>query len=120
MKKLIQCAVTILTALMLTITVMAADLVTVIKAPHGEVHGGDTVTLDLYLHNPGDKSVTRELPLSLPCRIDLGQTSVTTHADLVGQAAMSQVSIPSGRFFKGNIPSQFLSMLKMWCGSNWK
>ncbi len=100
MLKFIEHVTIHLMALMLITSVMAADLVTVIKAPHGEVHGGDTVILDLYLHNPSDTSITRELPLSLPCRIDLGRTSVTTHADLVGQATMSRVSIPSDGFLK--------------------
>ncbi len=81
-------------------TVWAADLDMVLKAPQSKVHGGDTVLIELYLHNPADAPITRELPLTLPCRIDLEQTNVSTQADLIGKGAMSRVAIPAGGFAK--------------------
>ena len=81
-------------------TVMAAEPDMVLKAPRGEVHGGDRVILDLYLNNPTDAPIIREMPLSLPCRIDLEHSSVVTQAELVGKAAMARASIPPGGFSK--------------------
>lgn len=79
---------------------VSADLEMVMKAPQGEIRGGDTVILDLYLYNAGDAPVTRELPLSLPCRIDFETKRVKTRADLDGEPSLSLLSIPAGGFAK--------------------
>jgi hypothetical protein len=80
--------------------VRAADLAMVLALPQGPVHGGDKIIFDIYLHNHTDATITRELPRSLPCRIVIGQSTVSVDADLAGQEADSQLSIPGRGFAK--------------------
>ena len=97
MQKHVQCAVVLLTMLMATFA-WAADLDMVLAPPQNPVQGGGAVVMDLYLHNNTDATIIRELPPSLPCRIDTGQTTVTVNADLVDREGKSRVEI-SGRGF---------------------
>ncbi|MCB2145422.1 MAG: phospholipase A [Deltaproteobacteria bacterium] len=99
MKRHVWCAVILLTILMATI-VRAADPAMVLAPPQGPVQGGDTVVVDLYLHNNTDAAITRELPRSLPCRIATGQSTVSVNADLAGPEADSRLSIPGRGFAK--------------------
>ena len=71
MKRCVQCAVVLLTMLMATVA-GSADLEMVLAPPQNPVQGGDTVMVDLYLHNLTDVPVTRELPPTLTGRIDTG------------------------------------------------
>ncbi len=86
--------------IMMVTTAWATDLDMVLSAPQNIVHGGDTVVLDLYLNNNTDAAITRKLPLSLPCLIDFGQTTISINADLVGREAMSRVQIFAREFAK--------------------
>jgi outer membrane phospholipase A len=72
----------------------------VLAPPQGPVQGGETVIVDLYLHNNTDATIIRELPRSLPCRIVTGQSTVTVNADLAGQEVDSQMDIPGRGFAK--------------------
>ena len=99
MKRCVQCAVVLLTMLMTTIA-GSADLEMVLAPPRKPVQGGDAVMLDLYLHNYTSATITRELPATLTCRIDTGQSTVDVNADLVGREAESHVEIPGRGFIK--------------------
>ncbi len=97
MQKQIQCAALLMAMLMVTIA-RAADLDLVLAPPRDPVQGGAVVVLDLYIHNNTDKTITRELPQALSCRIDTGQSMLTVEAELVGREAESRVAL-SGRTF---------------------
>lgn len=99
MKRCVQCAIVLLTMLMTTIA-GSADLEMVLAPPRKPVQGGDAVMLDLYLHNNTSATITRELPATLTCRIDTGQSTVDVNADLVGREAESHVEIPGRGFTK--------------------
>jgi len=99
MKRCVQCAVVLLTMLMTTIA-GSADLEMLLAPPRKPVQGGDAVMLDLYLHNYTSATITRELPATLTCRIDTGQSTVDVNADLVGREAESHVEIPGRGFTK--------------------
>jgi outer membrane phospholipase A len=96
MKKRAQVAV-VLTMLMTPIA-WSADLEMVLTAPRLPAQGGDTVMLDLYLHNTTPNTITHQLPPRLTCRIDTGRSTVFVDADLVGHESDFQVEIP-GRGF---------------------
>jgi len=99
MKRCVQYAVVLLTMLMTTIA-GSADLEMVLAPPRKPVQGGDAVMLDLYLYNYTSATITRELPATLTCRIDTGQSTVDVNADLVGREAESHVEIPGRGFTK--------------------
>lgn len=99
MKRCVQYTVVLLTMLMTTIA-GSADLEMVLAPPRKPVQGGDAVMLDLYLHNYTSATITRELPATLTCRIDTGQSTVDVNADLVGREAESHVEIPGRGFTK--------------------
>ncbi len=97
MKRHVQCAIFLLTVLMAT-HARTADLGMVLATPQDTVQGGGTVVLDLYLHNYTGATIIRELPFSLPCRIETGQSTLTVDADLVDRDTQAHVEI-SGRGF---------------------
>lgn len=97
MKRYVQGAAVLLSMLM-TAMAWAADLDVVLAPSKAPARGGAALTLDLYLHNHTDATVSHEVPLSLPCRIDMGQTTVRVQAERVGSAADTRMEIP-GRGF---------------------
>ncbi|WP_319406961.1 phospholipase A [uncultured Desulfosarcina sp.] len=99
MKGHVGCAVLLLTILMAPL-VRAADPAMVLAPPQGPVQGGDTVIVDLYLHNNTDTAITRELPRSLPCRIVTGQSTLIVKADSADPEADLLLSIPGRGFAK--------------------
>jgi outer membrane phospholipase A len=78
----------------------SADLEMVLAPPQNPVQGGETVILDLYLHNNTDAIITRELPPTSTCRIDTLRSTVTVNADLVNREAGFHVAIPGRGFTK--------------------
>ncbi|WP_372677111.1 phospholipase A [Desulfosarcina sp.] len=98
MKIPVQWAV-VLTLLMTTMA-WSADLEMVLTPPREPAQGADTVMLDLYLHNNTPVAITRELPPTVTCRIDTGQSTVFVDADLVGSEVDSHVEIPGRGFAK--------------------
>jgi len=76
----------------------ANDLVTVLSTSQNMVHGGDELFLDLYMHNNTTATVVRQLPLSLFCRLNMGQTTITRQAELMGGKTTSLVEIAVGGF----------------------
>jgi len=99
MKKLVRSLLTLLMLLATTIA-WSADLEMVLTAPRKPTQGGDTVLLDLYLHNNTSVTITRELPPTLTCRIDTRHSTVSVTADLVGREAETLVEIPATGFAK--------------------
>ncbi len=99
MKKLVR-SLFILLMVSTTSRAWAVDLDMVIAVPQGPVRGGGVVTVDVYLHNHTDATITRELPPTVICRIDTGRSTVSVNADLVGWAAQSHVKIPGRGFAK--------------------
>lgn len=99
MKRAFQCAVVLLTLLMATFA-RAADTTIVLAPPPDPVKGGEKLIVDLYLHNHTDAIRTRELPPSIPCRIETGHSTLTIEAGLVGGAAQSHVEISARGFAK--------------------
>ncbi|MFO7714774.1 phospholipase A [Desulfosarcina sp.] len=99
MTQQVRCAVVLLMALMAPIA-WAADLEMVLSAPQKPLRGGTVVTLNLYLHNYTDGTISHELPPSPPCRIDTGRSTLTVNADLVDQEADARVEIPGRSFAK--------------------
>jgi outer membrane phospholipase A len=97
MKRYAQVAVVLLSMLMTAMT-WAGDLDVVLSPPDAPVQGGAALVVDLYLHNHTDAPIFHELPLFLPCRIDMSQETVSVRAELVGSAADAHVEIP-GRGF---------------------
>ena len=78
----------------------SADLEMVLAPPQNQVQGGETVILNLYLHNNTDVTITRELPPTSTCRIDTLRSTVTVNADLVNREAGFHVAIPGRGFTK--------------------
>lgn len=56
--------------------------------------------LDLYMHNNTNATVVRQMPLSLLCRFNMGQTTITRQAELMGGKTTSLVEIAVGGFAK--------------------
>jgi hypothetical protein len=75
MKRYAQVAVVLLSMLMTAMT-WAGDLDVVLSPPDTPVQGGAALVVDLYLHNHTDAPISHELPLFLPCRIDMSQETV--------------------------------------------
>ena len=71
----------------------AGDVEMVLAPPKDPVMGGEVAVVRLYLHNTTDVPITRDLPLTLTCRVDTGRTSVAVEANLVNQKAASRVAI---------------------------
>jgi outer membrane phospholipase A len=86
--------------MLMTTIAWSADLEMVLAPPQKPVRGGDTVMIDLYLHNHTDVTITRNLSPTLTCRIDTGHSTVTVNADLVNREAASHVEIPGRGFAK--------------------
>ena len=99
MKKLVRSLFILLMVLATTIA-WSADLEMVLAPPQYPVQGGDTVMMDLYLHNHTDLTITRDLPPALTCRIDTDRSTVSVNADLVGREGESNVEIPGRGFSK--------------------
>ncbi|MBC2712522.1 MAG: phospholipase A [Desulfosarcina sp.] len=99
MKRTFQCAVVLLTMLMSTIA-GAADVDMVLAPPQDPVQGGTPIILDLYLNNNTDTTIVLELPQTLPCRIDTGQTTVTIDAVFNDPQAETRLEIPGRGFVK--------------------
>ncbi len=79
----------------------AADVEMALVPPRGSIRGGDTVTLDLYLHNHGQAPAVIDLPPSLDCRIETGETTLEATAERVGHPGEEEtVEIPGGGFAK--------------------
>lgn len=110
MKRHVQCAASLMLLLMMTAVAGAADLEMVLASPRASVQGGGVVILDLYLHNNTNAAITRELPSTLPCRIETGRTTVTSMADLVDGEAKSRVKIPG----RGIAKRQYAVMLPVY------
>ncbi|WP_155324307.1 phospholipase A [Desulfosarcina ovata] len=112
MKRYLRCTAFILAFFILTLILPAgtwAAAVNILMAPPDPpVRGGDSVALELYLHNNTDAVISRQLPLRVPCRIDTGRTQRTVNADLSGGQAMSRVDIPEQGFarrqYRLNLP----------------
>jgi phospholipase A1 len=79
---------------------LAADLNVVLTVPQDPVRGGGLVTLDLYLHNSADATITYGLPPSLPCRIITGQTTVAANAVRLDPDVQTHIDIPGQSFAK--------------------
>jgi outer membrane phospholipase A len=97
MKRHIQGAIVLLSMLMAAMA-WATDLDMVIVPPRAPARGGAALIVDLYLHNHTDATISHELPLSFPCRIDTGQATAVVQAVLVGSATDAPMEIP-GRSF---------------------
>lgn len=79
----------------------AAGVELALVPPRGTIKGGDTVFLNLFLHNHGDAAVVQNLPSSLPCRVDTDKTTLDVTAELIGGTGDSTaVAIPGGGFAK--------------------
>ena len=64
------------------------------------IHGGDTVIIDIYLHNNTDATSISELPSPLICTIRSGQETVSANANPLGRDAIPQIQIPARQFVK--------------------
>ena len=104
MKRYVQGAVVLLSMLMAAMA-WAGDLDVVLAPPDAPVQGGAALVVDLYLHNNTDATISHELPLFLPCRIDMSQETVSVRAELVGSAADARWKFPVGVLPGGSIPS---------------
>ena len=76
----------------------AADLEMFLAPPPPPIQSGKTVILDLYLHNITPTTVLRHLPVSIPCDLATGNSTVTVTAHLEGQETQSTVQVPGQRF----------------------
>ena len=97
MNKYARCVVTIFTVLIATIA-GAADIEIVLSTDWGIVHGGDTIIMDIYLHNNTDAALIGELPSPLTCTVSSGQDTVSLNANPLGREAMPQVQVKDGIF----------------------
>ncbi|BBO82690.1 phospholipase [Desulfosarcina ovata subsp. sediminis] len=97
MRKHTQCAVltwTLLTA----VYALAADIEILLLTPKTAVYGGENTVIDLCLLNNTDSTISRAIPVVLPCRISYGRKSVIVNAKRVEMVTM--VNIPSKQFVK--------------------
>ncbi len=78
----------------------AADVDMVLVSPQDPAQERTLVTLDLYLVNNTDTTIAQELPQTLPCRIDTGQTTVTVNAVLDDPQVETRLEIPGRGFVK--------------------
>ena len=89
--------------IVITAAVGASEIDILLSTIRFEVRGGDTVVLDLYLHNHTDTVVTYELPLSLPCLVIVNPSTVRLDARLMETDGGGRVDIPA----KGGAKRQY-------------
>ena len=99
MKRSVQTAI-LLWGMALACVALADDLDMVLAPPELPVRGGDTIILSLYQHNNTDAAIVNELPTSLPCQVDTGNTSVSLTAEQVDQPGDPLLKIPPRGFVK--------------------
>lgn len=99
MKRTLHYAAALLTMLMAALS-GAAELDMILATPQPPVQSGSTVILDLYLHNTTTDTIHRQMPLTVPCRLDMDTSKITVTARLVGQESQSGVRIPGRGFAK--------------------
>jgi len=82
-------------------SVPAADVDMVLVPPREPVRAGTAVTLDIYLHNNTDAGLVRELPPSLPCRIETDHTTVNEALEIADDPVpSSRIEIPGRGFVR--------------------
>lgn len=102
MGKFRQCALAqvVVVALMVASTAWAGDPELVLSTSHEEIHAGDSVILDLYLHNPTDTAIVQKLPSSLPCTVQWGDTEASCEARRVEEPTAYGEKIPARGYAK--------------------
>ena len=78
----------------------AAELEMILATPQSPIQSGSTVILDLYLFNTTQATISRQMPVSIPCRLEMDSSTATVSATLVGHEAQSSVQVPGQRFAK--------------------
>jgi phospholipase A1/A2 len=100
MKRWLVCCLMLL-ALSDAICVHAADVDIVLVPSRQPARGGSLLALEIYLHNNTDFPQVRELPLSVPCRIETQHSVINETADLAdGNAAAGPIDIPGRGFVR--------------------
>ena len=100
MKRHLHYLLSICLILFLAATGGADDLEMILAAPKPPVQGGDTLILDLYLHNTTAETIVRHLPLTIPCRVEMDRSTETVTAHLVGQDAPIRLQVSAHGFTK--------------------
>jgi phospholipase A1 len=89
-----------LLAVLTPFSAWAADVDMLLIPRKTTVQSGEEMVLDLYLRNNTADAVVRELPPTLPCRIDTGRGVVTVSAELEDKQVQSRVEIAGYGFIK--------------------
>ena len=76
----------------------AADVEVILTPPRDPASGGDTILLNLYLHNHGGAESVVDLPPQLPCIVATKRTTLNLSADLRDGAEGARVAVPGGGF----------------------
>lgn len=93
-------AVVVLVALTVASIAWAGEPELVLSTSREEIHPGDTVILDLYLHNPTDMAIVQKLPSSLPCTVQWGDTEASCEARRVEEPTAYGEEIPARSYAK--------------------